>query len=182
MTAWTIFGVVATAGTLLSLSSCVVWMRLRLRQGEETIGMETEELGCDSAGFFMERYQPMERLLSQEDFCFIQRMPGYNVRIGAQWKRNQRRVFRLYLNELASDFDHLHAAARAMVAVSPATSSLAVGSLIAQKLTFWRSIAAIELRLALPGAVGSINVKPLLRRLEAMRSELEQHATARSAA
>ncbi len=176
MTPWTMFGWAATAGSLVSLSGALAWMRLRSGRPVDLERIESVDL--DTSAFAIERYQPLERLLSEEDFSFLKGTPGYTAQIGDRWKRDQRRVVRLYLSELAGDFNRLHAAARAMVAESPLPSAFIVELLVGQKLTFWRTMASIELRLLLPGAVGSIHVRPLLQMLEAMRLEVERGAGA----
>src|SRR3982074_1379023 len=65
----------------------------------------------EKAEFSLDRYQPMGRLLGDEDLLFLKSQPGYRPEIGARWKRQRRQIFRFYLNELKGDFRHLHAQA-----------------------------------------------------------------------
>jgi hypothetical protein len=115
----------------------------------------------------------MQRLLSDDDFTFLASQPGYQRKIGTQWKRERKRIFRLYLNELKADFHRLHADARLMAANADAESSELVAILMRQQIAFWRAIASLEVRLALRAAgIGRIDVAPLLEMLESMRLDL----------
>jgi hypothetical protein len=178
MTAWIALGWTATAGPFIGLSATLAWMRLRTRRGADTDTL------FDTLGFSLERYKPMERLLSPEDFSYLTQMPGYRPEMGRQWKRDRRRLFRLYLNELAVDFNTLHSRARAVLAETGTESGELVAKLAGQKFAFWRTLAAIDLRLTMDAlGVGSVDPRPLLQLVEAMRLELDHagHYPAQSA-
>lgn len=169
MTAWIALGWAATAGPFIGLSAALAWMRLRTHR-------ETDTEALNPSGFSLERYQPMERLLSEDEFLFLTRMPGYKPEVGTKWKRERRRLFRLYLNELGCDFENLHRDVRSLIASpdAPVASSDLVGLLIKQKFVFWRAMAAIDMRLTLDAmGMGAVDARPLLRLVEAMRSELQ---------
>jgi hypothetical protein len=123
--------------------------------------------------FSLARYQPMARLLAEEDFVFLAAQPGYRPEIGAKLRRDRRRIFRLYLRELAFDFRRLHAEARGMVAESGEQHSEIVGLLVRQQVIFWRGMAAVELRLMAHWAgIGNVDVRGLVEAVEAMRLDL----------
>src|SRR6266853_5088246 len=156
MTAWVATGWVVTVGSIVAVSATIAWI-WRQRQGKRATG----DWG-DSGGFSMSRYQPMEHLLYEEDFVFLASQPGYKPEIGARWKRERRRIFRLYLDELKRDFRRLHAEARVMAAKADAESAELVGILMRQQVAFWRAMAVLEVRLALRAAgIGKVNVRPL---------------------
>jgi hypothetical protein len=138
------------------------WTRLHPRRNSRRV--------CDE--FSMERYEPMARLLAREDVEFLRDKMG--ARMAARWARARRRIFRLYLRDLASDFGHLHAEVRALVAESPEQYSPLIGVLMRQQITFLRAMAEMEIRLAL-SPVGLVRVDPrkLIQTIEAMRRELE---------
>ena len=166
MTGWMAVGWVVTGGSVVVLLALIgwIWSQRRMRA--------TGDFG-EAMGFSVSRYQPMEYLLSEEDFAFLASQPGYEPEIGARWKRERRRIFRLYLDELKRDFQRLHAEARVMAANADAESAELVGILMRQQVTFWRAMAGLELRLALRAAgIGKVNVRPLLELLEAMRADL----------
>ena len=165
-------GWAATAGSLAALFGVVAWMLVRRRRANTT------DEDADSSGFTLENYGPMERLLAEEDFLFLQSQPGYDSKMGARWKRERRRVFRLYLAELKRDFWRLHTEARSLVAHAGADSSELVAGLMRQQWTFLRVSASLEMRLAFEWAgIGKIDAAPLLELLEAMRIDLA-HRTA----
>jgi hypothetical protein len=130
-----------------------------------------------SEGFSLERYEPMAGLLSEEDFVFLAAQPGYKPEMGAKLRRERRRIFRLYLRELAQDFHGLHREARALVAESPEQHSELVGLLMRQQVAFWRAIAALEMRLAASRLhLANVDVRGLLESIEAMRLDLARVA------
>ncbi len=95
--------------------------------------------------------------------------------MGARWKRERRRIFRLYLAELKADFRRLHAQARELVAGSGADAAPLVEVLVKQQLTFATAIAALEFRLALQWiGIGHVDIAPLIQMVEAMRVDLAQ--------
>ena len=117
----------------------------------------------------------MERLLAEEDLLFLESQPGYRPEMGARWKSQRQRVFRLYLTELKQDFRLLHTQARALTAHSDADSADLVGVLIRQQLTFLRAITGVEFRFALQRiGVGRVDIAPLVELMEAMRLDLAQ--------
>src|SRR5579864_696245 len=116
------------------------------------------------------KYQPMARLLADDDFEFLKTQPGYRPAIGARLRQQRRRIFRLYLRELAGDFHRLHSEARELVANSPEQYSDLVWILMRQQVTFWRAMASVELRLSMDWAgLGKVEVRGLLGAFEAMR-------------
>lgn len=127
------------------------------------------------AEFSMARYEPMGRLLCEEDLQFLKAQPGYNAKIGREFSRERRRIFRLYLRELAQDFHRLHVHARAVVASLAADHSPLVGMLIRQQLRFWYEMAAIEIRLSLSWTgLGSINATGLIHALASMQADVSR--------
>lgn len=125
--------------------------------------------------FSLARYQPMVRLLSADDLEFLASQPGSRPKILTQLKRDRRRIFRMYLRELAGDFQALHAEARKIAADSPEQHSELVGTLLAQQVTFWKAIAAIELRLMLPRTSG-MDISELIASVEALRLDVARMA------
>jgi hypothetical protein len=143
-------------------------MILRRRRSSAT-------LFSDETGFSLDRYQPMGRLMAEEDLVFLKSQPGYRAEMGARWKRERRRIFRLYLAELKADFRRLHAHARKLVAASGADSSDLVEVLMKQQMTFLMATTALEFRLALQWmGIGRVDITPLIELVEAMRLDLAQ--------
>ena len=115
----------------------------------------------------------MAGLLADDDLMFLQAQPGYRASMGTRWKRERRRIFRLYLRELKNDFRRLHAQARELVAQSGADSADLVEVLMKQQITFSRATTALEFRLALEAmGIGKVDVAPFMQLIEAMRVDL----------
>jgi len=157
-----------TVGSLAGLVWVLTRMILRGRRSSAT-------LVSDETGFSLDRYQPMERLMAEEDLVFLKSQPGYQPEIGKRWKRERRQIFRLYLAELKADFRRLHAHARELVAGSGADSAALLEVLMKQQVTFLMATTALEFRLALQlVGVGRANITPLIELVEAMRMDLAQ--------
>jgi hypothetical protein len=130
-------------------------------------------------GFSLARYEPMKRLLSEEDFEFLKSKPGIRPAMVRRLRSQRRRVFRAYLRELASDFNRLHRDARLMVATAPEEYSELVGALMGIQMRFWSALAAAELRLTVHSlGVGRIDVSGLLGPLEALHAAVYMDAEA----
>jgi len=157
-----------TVGSLAGLLWVLTRMILRRRRSSAT-------LFSDGTGFSLDRYQPMGRLMAEEDLVFLKSQPGYRAEMGTRWKRERRQIFRLYLAELKADFRGLHAHARELVAGSGADSAALVEVLMKQQVTFLMATTALEFRLALQQAgVGRVDITPLIELVEAMRMDLAQ--------
>jgi len=133
--------------------------------------------GLDDTGFSLARYEPMGRLMCDEDLLFLKAQPGYTEEIGRKFRRERRRIFRLYLRRLARDFHRLHAHARAVVASLSADHSPLVGMLIRQQVRFWYEMAAIEMKLSVSWAgLGSVDARGLVEVLGTMQVEISRLA------
>jgi hypothetical protein len=160
---------VVTVGSLTVLLWVLTRMLLRRRRNAATLDSD------DTAGFSLDRYQPMGRLMAEDDLVFLKSQPGYRAEMGVRWKRERRRIFRLYLAELKVDFRRLHAHARELVAGSEADSAALVEVLMKQQFTFMMATTALEFRLALQWiGIGRVDIAPLIELLEAMRLDLAQ--------
>ena len=158
---WALAGGLWTGGVLGFVVALLARL-LRYRNGDRS---EEHE-------FSQERYWPMTRLLAAEDFDFLATQPGCRPEIALRFRRSRRRVFHLYLCELADDFHRLHARARKMVAESGEEQSGLGGPLMRRQVAFWRTMITIEFRMMTPGLAGGIEVRPLVLGIEAMRADL----------
>jgi hypothetical protein len=176
MIVWSVLGWVIPAGSVALLLAALAGMRLRSYRSARDREWAGES--SETAEFSLARYEPMARLLSEEDFVFLAAQPGYRPEIGARLRRERRRIFRLYLRDLSADFHRLHAQARRMVANSGAEHSELVGILMRQQLIFWRGLLAIEVRLALSGVgLGQVDVRGLVEAIETMRLDLARFSS-----
>jgi len=139
----------------------------------ELTGLEGD--GEGGGEFSLSRYAPMARLLSEEDVEFVRAQPGYTPAIERKFLRERRQVLRLYLRQLAADFERLHVRARVVAASLPAAESALVGSLIRQQVRFWYEMTAIRVRLSLAWTgLGSVDVSGLFHAVGAMQAEIDR--------
>jgi hypothetical protein len=167
MAAWIAIGLVFAVGSAAVTLGILLWVRL---SGYRRVTRHAE---APTDGFTPARYEPMTRLLDGADLDFLRKEAACGSDLAARWERSRRRIFRMYLRDLAEDFRRVHAEARALVAESPERYSALVGVLMRQQLTFWRALAAVELRLALNGlGAGPADVRGLVEAIEAIRAEM----------
>ena len=154
--------------TVASATATLGWIRLKCYRS--TISTET-----DREGFSADRYEPMKRLLSEEDFEFLRSKPGIRPAMIRRLRAERRKVFRAYLCELASDFDGLHRKARVMLAHAPEEYSELVGVVMATKVRFWSALAAVEMRLAIHAiGIGRIEISGLLNSIQILNSAVQR--------
>jgi hypothetical protein len=171
MTPWTVAAWIVTVGCAASLVAICAWLMFRRDSAAADINLQ------ESGAFSLERYRPMEVLLSESDFLFLKSEPGFTPKIGAEWKRGRRRLFRAYLTELKRDFGRLHMQARAMVTESEAAAADLVPVLMKQQIAFYRAVAFLEVRLAFQAAgIGHVDVRPLMELIESMQVDLAEFA------
>lgn len=119
-------------------------------------------------------YYPMEGLLAEEDFEFINRQPGFDPALYRKLRRERLQIFRQYLYRLIRDFNRLHAIARALLARGGEDRSEQLTRLIALKWQFTGSVIRAELRYRLCW-VGfqSLPVRGLIANLEQAATQVE---------
>jgi hypothetical protein len=171
-----IFGL-ATSGSAAAVVAAWMLVRLWAYRPAHPSSVHDSVQPSETGAFSLARYRPMARLLAEDDFLFLAAQPGYRPEVGAKLRRERRHIFRLYLRELACDFHRIHAGARALVAQSGDQHAELVGLLVRQQVTFWRSVAVIELRLLAQGAgLGKVEVWGLVEAVDTMRRELARFA------
>ena len=159
----------AIAVTASSVTAIGSWSWIRGRQARRML-----RSGMPASEFTPERYEPMIRLLSNDDLAFLRRRTCPGSGIAARWDKVRRRVFRLYLNDLAADFRGLHAEARALVAESPEQFADLVGVLMRQQVAFWRAMTVVRVRLAFGAlGLGAADVRRLMDAIQTMQLEIE---------
>ena len=149
---------------------------LNYRSSKAVEDLTMEDQAGDPAEFSLAHYEPMGRLLSDEDLSFLKAQPGFSPEIGRKFVRERRRIFRLYLKELAADFHRLHAHARLVVASLPAEHSALVGVLLRGKISFWYEMTALEMRLSLAQIGVSVDARALVEAIGNMHAEISRLA------
>jgi hypothetical protein len=141
---------------------------------------------CDATwleDFSVEKYRPMMRLLSNDDYQFLESQAGYEPAIANQLRAERRRIFRGYLRNLVRDFHRLHLAARMTMTYATNDRSDLAGVLLKQRFTFSVAVLTVEFRLILHTlGFGSVDVASLISSLENLRSDIGQLAASSQAA
>ncbi len=174
-----ILGAIVAAGLGLLALGGVAYTHIqdyrRALRRTKSAGMEAPRAHLGTQ-FPLARYEPMFRLLSGADADFLQRNL-HCPQVGRRWERSQRRVLRLYLKELAADFQGLHREARALVALSPEQHAHLLPFLLKQQVTFWGTLIWIEVRLSLSGSgIPRVNPEGLTGAFDALRREISAGA------
>jgi hypothetical protein len=94
--------------------------------------------------FCVTAYYPMQGLLSNEDFSFLSRQPGFDESLHRKLRRERLHIYRQYLIRLIVDFNRLHAIARMILARSDRDRSDCVAKLMKLKLQFSFAVLQAE--------------------------------------
>lgn len=123
--------------------------------------------------FSVERYRPMVGLLSDEDFAFLSRQPGFDPSIYRKLRRERLIIFEQYLNRLILDFKKLHVTARYLVAQSEEDHSDLASALIRLRISFAWNVLTVQMRFQLfKLGVGKVNTQILINKLQQMSEQL----------
>lgn len=124
--------------------------------------------------FSVERYRPLARLFSPDDYAFLAAQPGFRPEIACRLRAARRRIFRLYLRSIRRDFDRLHATARQFLLHARQDRPDLAMVLFKQRMMFSYAMAAIHGRLVLQTlGLGTVDVRRLVGVVEAMRDLLQ---------
>ncbi len=116
--------------------------------------------------FSPERYRPLQRLLSQDDFEFVRTLPGYQPGMDRSFRKRRIAVCRAYLSEMRLDFLRLQAVGQALIIAGKATPGLQ-DELFRQKVIFTRAWWRVRLQVAAYSiGVGSVDTSGLLEALD----------------
>ncbi len=128
-------------------------------------------------GFSLDRYRSMSSLLSDDDFAFLSRQPGFDLSLYKKLRRERLAIFRQYLDRLIIDFNRLHVTARALVAQSQQDSSEIATKLISVQFEFYRAVFRTELSYHLCRlGLCTVDVQLLLAPLQALSEQLTELA------
>jgi hypothetical protein len=166
MNPWVIVASIATTAIAVALAFLLV----------RTISYRRPATGDDVLPeFSLSRYQPMTQLMAGDDLHFFSQQSGVTRAQQQSFKRNRRRIFRLFLRELADDFHVLHCKAREIVADSPEGSGALIGSLLRLQINFWRFLALVEMQLVLDQiGLGTVDSRRLLETINSLHVSISR--------
>jgi hypothetical protein len=130
-----------------------------------------------SPGWFDEfsasSYRPMMRLLSEDDFRFLSKQPGFTPEIGKRLRKERRRVFRSYLRNLIRDFNRLYSGATILLVYSETDRPDLAASLVRIRANFYYALCLVQFRLFLHAAgFEMIDVTSMLQSLEFLQVQV----------
>jgi len=133
--------------------------------------------------FSVASYYPMEGLLSNEDFSFLSRQPGFDLSLYRKLRRERLHIFKQYLNRAIADFHRLDTTIKLLVASSQEDCSDIASRLVGLRLRFSIAVLQAEMsyRLCLIG-FQFLAVRSLIGRMEEMNVQLNALLAARAAA
>lgn len=116
----------------------------------------------------------MVGLLSDEDFQFLARQPGFDFALRRKLRRERLAIFRGYLQKLVSDFNRLHLAIRLVISRQSQDCSELVGQLVWLKVRFSLLLMRVELSYMLCWVgVRTVRVSDLVHCLEEMSATMQ---------
>jgi len=127
--------------------------------------------GCDPLDwledFSAATYRPMERLLSDRDTAFLAAQDGFEPAIARRLRRQRIAIFQSYVAGMIRDFHRLLRVARFIAVYSTQDQTPFASSLWRLRWSFYRSVIAVEIRVALSVAgIGTVNTRPLIAAVE----------------
>lgn len=151
------------AGVFILLAAAAWLLRAVIRQTSEPL---PDAAWLES--FTIGRYRPMQRLLSEQDYSYLEANGGSRDVI-AQLRAERRRVFRAYLRNMVRDFNRLHRAARMLSLEAETDRSDFAIQLVRMQFTFAWSVQVVQFRLALHSlGLGTVDARGVLRALDQM--------------
>jgi len=123
--------------------------------------------------FSVDRYRPMMGLLSEEDFDFLARQPGFDASIYRKLRRERLDIFYQYFSRLILDYKKLHTTARYFIAQCEQDQSELAQKLIRMWLAFALSALRVQYKcLMCRAGVGTVEARLLIVKLQQMSAQL----------
>jgi hypothetical protein len=121
-----------------------------------------------------ERYRPMGRLLSEEDYQFVRSHAKADAALWRKLRSERRRIFRVYLRSLQRDFDRVCSVLTAVVAHAPEDRSELNLMLTRQRLAFRLGVLRIHgvLFLHALGLPATVDARALVGCFDGLRLEM----------
>ncbi|MSV30564.1 MAG: hypothetical protein EXQ52_17745 [Bryobacterales bacterium] len=127
--------------------------------------------------FSAARYQPMERLLAENDYSFLAAQRGLDPKVAKRLRGDRRRIFRGYLREMHRDFARVYGMLSELMLHSTEDRPDLAVAMLRQKWSFTTALARVEVRLFVHQfGLGSIEVSELLRAMDTLSAELRHFA------
>ena len=161
----------AAAGALLLIAAAFFMLLRKIISPQRAECFDENWLG----EFSVARYRPMERLLAEDDYEFLEHQPGYKPRIKRKLRAERRAIYRDYLRSLTRDFERLYGAAQLLALTSAQDRPDLAAALLKQKWAFAFGMVMVHYRLLLHAlGKGPVDIQVLVGPLDALRAQLQQ--------
>src|SRR5580658_3699026 len=125
-----------------------------------------------------ERYRSMANLLANDDFSFLVRQPGFELKLYRKLRRERLAIFRQYLDRLVLDFRRLHLTARMLTAQNCEDSTEIAQKLFKLQLHFNLALIRTEFEYSLCRyGLATVHVQRLIEPLRSLSEALPGYAS-----
>lgn len=119
--------------------------------------------------------KPARRLLSQEDFEYLAKQPGFRPELARKLRADRARFFRLYLNQMSREFGRLHHTLRQLTLQAGMDRPEISRALLEQQVLFGAHMAKARVNLAFfQFGVKPVEVHHLVEMLDGMQRQVNQ--------
>ena len=116
-------------------------------------------------------YRPMERLLNNRDAAFLASQNGFEPAIARRLRRQHIAIFQTYLVGMIRDFHRLLRVARFITVYASQDQSVFAATLWHLRWSFYRSLMAVEIRVALNiVGIGTVSARDLFASVERLHT------------
>lgn len=150
---------------MLALCAAYALLMFRVVQGRR------QPAACPPAEFSIEKYRPMERLLSSGDYDFVEVTPGFRPALMRRLETSRARIVRGYLSSLSADFHRVYKLATICLAESEVDRPDLVAELMRQRVQFTRLMLVLRLKLAFTGVRG-LDARPVVEAVQSAQQQL----------
>jgi len=125
-----------------------------------------------------DRYRSMANLLANDDFSFLLRQPGFELKLYRKLRRERLAIFRQYLDRLVLDFRRLHLTARMLTAQNREDSTEIAQRLFKLQLDFNLALMRTEFEYSLCRyGLATVHVQRLIEPLRSLSEALPGYAS-----
>jgi hypothetical protein len=127
--------------------------------------------------FSPDRYRSMASLLANDDFAFLLRQPGFELKLYRKLRRERLAIFRQYLDRLVLDFRRLHMTARMLAAQNSEDSTEPTQALFKLQWSFNLALVRTEFEYSLCRfGLAAVHVQRLIEPLRSLSEALPGYA------
>jgi hypothetical protein len=121
------------------------------------------------------KYRPLQRLLGDPDLSFLRQHPAFRPEMEQRFRHNRLAISRMYLRSLATDFQLIQSAGRAIARHQGAGGARMLETLARREISFFLHMAAVLFPLCLVIVEWrSVDLTPPLRVVLDLQSDVRR--------